>query len=263
MIQRTREKPTGKGGIRRDPLATRQALLAAGALLFAERGYDGVSIADLAEQAGVNKALTSYHFGGKRGLYTAVLCSAFRAIAERLQAIEREGHGARETLHRLLLAFDGLRRERPDFPSLFIREVLASGVDPAVAPHLVEIIGVVRRLAARGAREGVFRRVDPLLIHFGLVGSLVFFLATEPARQRAVAEQRFPFAMPDFPSFLRYMEDLTLRGLDPGSRPAVRLLPTVRKRSAFRPAAAPKNPTLVRRGHGPAHPASRRKGARA
>ena len=95
-----------------------------------------------------------------------------------------------------------------------------------MAPHLVEIIGVVRRLAERGAREGVFRRVDPLLLHFGLVGGLVFFLATEPARQRAVAERHIPFRMPDFPCFLRYIEDLTLRGLAPALvRPSASDLP--------------------------------------
>ncbi len=230
---------------RRDPAATRQALLAAGARLFGERGYDGVPIEDLAAAAGVNKALISYHFGGKRGLYRAVLGSSFSAIAQRLKAIEDEGRGARETLHRLLAAFDGLRRERPDFPSLFIREVLTSGVDPAVAPYLVEIIGVVRRLAERGAREGVFRRVNPLELHFARGGSLVFFLATEPARKRAVAERRLPFAMPEFPSFLRYVEELTLRGLDPKSRaPRLRAAPS--RRQAL-----------------PAIPAGRRKGARA
>jgi hypothetical protein len=89
-----------------------------------------------------------------------------------------------------------------------------------VLPHLLEIIGVSRRLAARGVREGLFRRVDPLLLHFGLVGSLVFFFATEPARQRAAAEGRIPFAMPDSTSFVRYLEELTLRGLAPASRPS-------------------------------------------
>ena len=259
MIERTIAAAKGKrrGGERRDPIATRQALLAAGASLFSEHGFDGVPIEDLAARAGVNKALISYHFGGKRGLYAAVLSSAFRAIAERLQDIECEGQGARETLHRLLQAFDALRRERPDFPTLFLREVLSTGVEPAVAPHLVEIIAVVRRLAARGAREGVFRRVDPLLIHFGLVGGLVFFLATEPARQRVVAERRVPFKMPDFPSFLRYMEDLTLRGLATGSRPAARKRPPVRGRNVR------ENRSAVRRGPAPEHPASRRKGARA
>lgn len=245
MAERTRAATEGEGP-RRDPLATRQALLAAGAALFSAHGFDGVPIEDVAERAGVNKALISYHFGGKRGLYSAVLASGFRAMAERLQAIERDGQGARETLHRLLRAFDALRRERPDFPTLFMREVLSTGVDPAVAPHLVEIIGVVRRLVIRGVREGVFRPVDPLLVHFGLVGSLAFFLATEPARQRAFAERRAPFRMPDFPGFLRYMEELTLRGLAPAPRPAV-------SRGRF----------LARKGPAPARPASRRKGARA
>jgi TetR/AcrR family transcriptional regulator len=211
---------------RRDPEATRRALLEAGAVLFSERGFDGVSTEDVARRAGVNKALISYHFDGKRGLYTAVLSSGFGAIAARVKAAEAEGGEAREVLHRLLAAFEGLRRERPDFAVLFMREVLSSGLEPAVIPHLVAIIGVVRRLVERGVRQGAFRRVDPLLVHFALVGSLVFFLATEPARERAVAERRIPFAMPDFPAFLRYVEDLTVRGLCPqdpvlpaGSRP--------------------------------------------
>jgi AcrR family transcriptional regulator len=255
MVERTAATARDGGGARRDPIATRQALLAAGALLFSERGYDSVPIEDIAARAGVNKALISYHFGGKHGLYTAVLTSAFRAIAERLQAIEQEGQGARETLHRLLQALAALRRERPDFPTLFVREVLATGIDPAVAPLLVEILSVVRRLAERGAREGVFRRVDPLSLHFGLVGALVFFLATEPARQRAVAERRLPFAMPDFPTFLHYLEDLTLRGLAPGARPVLRKRPAVKAQAP--PALA------VRRGPALANPASRRKGARA
>ena len=146
-----------------------------------------------------------------------MLASGFSAIATRLKAAEAEGGDARAMLRRFLSTFEELRHERPDFPTLFMREVLSSGVNPAVVPHLFEIIGIVRRLVERGVHEGVFRRVDPLLVHFGLVGSLVFFLSTEPARRRAAAEHRFPFPMPDFPSFLRYIEDLTLRGLAPES----------------------------------------------
>ena len=101
-----------------------------------------------------------------------------------------------------------------------MREVLSSGVEPAVVPHLISIIGVVRRIATRGAREGTLRAVDPLLMHFGLVGALVFFSSTEPARRRAAAEQGLPFTMPEFADFLRYLEELTLRGLAPDARPA-------------------------------------------
>jgi AcrR family transcriptional regulator len=194
---------------KRDPGATRQALLQAGAELFSERGFDGVPIEEVAERAGVNKALISYHFRGKRGLYVAILESAFASLAERLKAVEADTKSARETLRAFLETF-----------TLFMREVLAAGIDPAVLPHLVEIIGFSRRLAERGAREGLFRRVDPLLLHMALMGSLIFFFATEPARRKAAAQARVGFVLPDSKAFLRYLEELTLRGLAPGTPPS-------------------------------------------
>lgn len=209
-------------GERRDPAATRQALLGAAARLFAELGYDGVPIEELAARAGVNKALISYHFHGKRGLYLAVLGSVFAELAARLKAIESERAGVPVTLRRLLEAFAALRRERPDFPALFLREVLSHGLEPALVPHLVEIVGVTRRLVERGSREGAFRRVDPIAAHFALVGSLVFFFATEPARRAVAASGRLPFPMPDLDAFVRYVGDLTLRGLAPERRPRAR-----------------------------------------
>jgi TetR/AcrR family transcriptional regulator len=207
---------------RRDPEATRQALLRAGAELFAERGFAGVPIEEVAARAGVNKALISYHFRGKRGLYVSILESTFASLSDRLRTLEAKAANSRQALRAILRAFEELSRERPGFPTLFLREVLATGLEPAVIPHLVEIVGVSRRLAERGVREGLFRRVDPLLLHFGLVGGLVFFLATEPARRRAAAEGLVPFPQPDAAAFVRYLEELTLTGLAAGRRPARR-----------------------------------------
>ena len=203
---------------KRDPEATRQALLRAGAELFSARGFDGVPIEEVADRAGVNKALISYHFRGKRGLYVAVLESTFASLAERLKASEAASSSARETLRSFLGTFERFARERPGFPTLFMREVLAAGIDEAVLPHLLEIIGFSRRMAERGAREGLFRRVDPILFHLALVGSLIFFFATEPARRRAAARARV--ILPDPGAFLRYLEDLTLRGLAPQTPPS-------------------------------------------
>ena len=238
---------------KRDPEATRQALLQAGAALFSERGFDGVSIEDLAGRAGVNKALISYHFRGKRRLYVAILESAFAAMADRLKEIEAAAPDAREGLRAFLAAFEQMTRERAGFPTLFLREVLSTGIEPVLAPHLVEIVGVSRRLGERGAREGLFRRVDPVLLHFGLVGALVFFFATEPARRKAEAAGLAPFAMPAPKAFLRYLEELTLRGLAPESRSRHSAGPTPDPPSRSRPG-------LARQGR----PSSaRRKGARA
>jgi TetR/AcrR family transcriptional regulator len=210
---------SGRGsGERWDAAATKAALLSAGAALFAERGFDGVPTTAVAARAGVNKALISYHFGGKRGLYRAILASGFAEMAERLKAVEARGEDPRQTLRGLLEAFAAVRAGRPDFPMLFVREVLSRGLEPAVLPHLVEVLGVTRRFAERGMRDGVFRRVHPAAMHLALVGSLVFFLATEKARRRAIDAGGLP-PMPDFPEFLRYLEELTLRGLRPDPSP--------------------------------------------
>lgn len=52
---------------------TRAALILAGARLFATHGFHGVSVRKLTKEAGVNLATISYHFGGKAGLYEALI----------------------------------------------------------------------------------------------------------------------------------------------------------------------------------------------
>lgn len=215
-LVRPRRAGRGKSRQERDPGATRQRLLRAGARLFSRQGYDDVSVEDLASRAGVNRALISYHFGGKRGLYVAVLESAFGEMADRLSEIEEGAADAHQGLHRFLVEFEALTRERRDFPALFLREVVSSGIEPAVNLHLLKTVGITRRLTERGVREGVFRSVDPLLLHFGLLGSLVFFFATERALRRALVAAGVPFDPPTPQVFIRHLEDMTLRGLASG-----------------------------------------------
>jgi AcrR family transcriptional regulator len=52
---------------------TPERLIAAATALFAAHGFDGTSVKGVADAAGVNVSLVSYHFGGKEGLYAACL----------------------------------------------------------------------------------------------------------------------------------------------------------------------------------------------
>jgi len=58
---------------KRAPDATRAKLLGAAGRMFAERGYHATTVRDICSRAGANVALVNYYFGGKQGLYTAVL----------------------------------------------------------------------------------------------------------------------------------------------------------------------------------------------
>lgn len=65
---------------------TKAVLIQASLKVFAQKGYDGATVKDIAEAAKVNVSLISYHFGGKENLFRACL----QGIAEeRLQAAER------------------------------------------------------------------------------------------------------------------------------------------------------------------------------
>ena len=55
--------------------ATRQKILDAAEILFAERGFHSVSVRDITTEAGVDVALINYHFGSKQLLFVVQLCS--------------------------------------------------------------------------------------------------------------------------------------------------------------------------------------------
>ena len=69
---------------------TRERLLTAASRLFAEHGFRGASVRDICNHAGANPGAVSYHFGGKRQLYRAVLRRATARLAD-LTPRAREG----------------------------------------------------------------------------------------------------------------------------------------------------------------------------
>lgn len=245
--RRTRP-PVGRGASRpdrrRDAAATREALLAAGAELFAERGYDGVPVWTIAARAGVNKAMVSYHFGGKGKLYRAIVDATFSEIVSRVESLADSARPAPDLLRELVAdVADVATRRRPHFCTMLLREVLTGGkrLDPAVIAKPVRVLAAVQRIVARGVREGTLRQVDPLLTHLGLVGSLVFFFATARFRERVLATGPLKIKPPDAAAYVRHLQDLITHGLVAGG--AARA--GVEGKAAPRPA-----PGARRMGHG-------------
>jgi len=199
---------------RRDAVATREALMAAAAELFAERGYDGVPVWAIAAKAGVNKAMISYHFGGKRNLYQTIAEDAFGEVVSRIEELADSARPAPDLLKDLVADVAEVTTKRsPHVFTMLLREVLAGGkrLEPGVAGKPVRMLAAVQRIVERGVREGTLRQVDPLLTHLSLVGSLVFFFATERFRRRVLKGRHF--TPPDVSAFVRHIQDLITHGL--------------------------------------------------
>jgi AcrR family transcriptional regulator len=204
-----------KAGRRPGVAATREALLAAGADLFAERGYEGVPVWAIAEKAGVNKAMISYHFGGKRNLYLAIVEASFAEIVSQVERLAASPAPAPETLRALIAVVgDVASRRHPHFCTMMLRELLAGGphLDPKTVAMPLRVLTAVKRVVERGVREGAFRPVDPLLTHLSLVGSLVFFFATRRFRERLLSGRR-GIAPPAADAYVKHIQDLATNGL--------------------------------------------------
>src|ERR1700690_3413356 len=66
-------KPVGKRGRMHDAEGTREAILNAAEEVFAQHGFDGARVDDIAEKASYNKSLIFQYFDDKLGLYAAVV----------------------------------------------------------------------------------------------------------------------------------------------------------------------------------------------
>src|SRR5438094_9712086 len=196
---------------RRDAAATRDALLAAGTELFAERGYDGVPVWAVAQKAGVNKAMINYHFGGKRKLYRAIVSATFGEMVASVERLAESPRPAPEVLRELIAVVGEIAtRRHPHFCSMMLREVLAgrTHLDPELIDKPARILGAVQRIVARGVSNGDFQPVEPLLTHLSLVGSLVFFFATARIRERVLAMRRPAIKPPDAAAYVQHIQDL-------------------------------------------------------
>ncbi len=200
-----------------DPDATREALLTAATQLFAAQGFDGATVEQIAVLARVNKAMISYHFGGKHGLYTTILRSHFRRLAEELARLREAEQPADDALRALIALLGATLQRHGALSAMLLREILSGGrhIDDALMPDFLSVFATVRATVERGIVSERFRPVDPALTHFGLVGALVFFFATAAFRERKLAEGKLPFAdePPTAERFVAHIQEMMTRGL--------------------------------------------------
>lgn len=151
--------------------------------LFADKGFDAVSINDIARGAGVSKANVFHHFKSKEGLYLAVLKRACEHSARALDEVE----GAPDDDPRVRLEAFFIRHlqalfAHPRSTRLILRELLENGsergrqlAEEVFSGQFARLVGLVRE----GQSQGLLRKdFDAALLAFLLVGANAFFFET-------------------------------------------------------------------------------------
>jgi len=159
----------------------KQKILAAGEKLFTRYSYDNVTLKDLSREAGVNSALVSYYFGGKRGLYCGVLQDKFTKFLNTLDASSFAGLSPIESLRKFLHGQIRLQIDNPDGYKMLYREMMdpSEAGEPMMRENMKAILERIVPIVAAGQENGTIRKKpDAKSITFTMLGNLGFFLLT-------------------------------------------------------------------------------------
>lgn len=199
-----------------EPLsATLHKILDAASAVFAEHGFAGARVDEIARRAGVNKAMLYYHVGNKQALYTVVLTRNFDRMEEALRGALATTGSARDRLRSIIGGVAGVLRELPDHSRIVLREFASGGsnLEPEVLARMAKVLATVRGLLGQGVRSGEFRPIDPVMTHLTLVGASLILHAVLPLRQR-VSEIDPGIGVPDDQADIgSHLADLLLHGI--------------------------------------------------
>ena len=131
-------------------LETRAALLDAAIDAFTTRGFDGISVRQLEELAGVKRGLVAYHFGDKEGLWRGAVDRLFAQMGERFggRMTAFADLPDREAARAVVRAFVRFSAEHPELNRLMLQECAGASwrVDYIVGEHVGPMLDGLRRV---------------------------------------------------------------------------------------------------------------------
>lgn len=144
--------------------------------IFADLGFAGARVDEIANKAGVNKATIYYRIGDKEDLYAKVLHDVLGDTARRIAFNMKEGLNPEEKLKTYIRNILLTMEQHPHLPAIMMQEIASGGrnMPEVVSNDLSRILGILMDIYEEGAREGVFIETNPLIAHLMVVGPIMF-----------------------------------------------------------------------------------------
>lgn len=116
----------------------REQLVNVGRKLFANKGFEAVSVEEIAAAAGVSKPVVYEHFGGKEGLYAVIVDREVAYFIETVEAAFTPDH-PREMLHQAAMALLTYIEERTEGFRILVRDSPAGLVSSSFASTIQDV----------------------------------------------------------------------------------------------------------------------------
>ncbi|MEY3733383.1 MAG: hypothetical protein RL347_742 [Actinomycetota bacterium] len=140
----------------------REQLITVGRTLFADKGFEAVSVEEIASTAGVSKPVVYEHFGGKEGLYAVVVDREMNHLLTMLSGALQGTH-PRMLLEQAGMALFDYIDAQPDGFRILVRDSPVSQQTGSFASLIVDIAGQVEHLLAEQFKaHGLPTRLAPM-----------------------------------------------------------------------------------------------------
>ena len=135
-----------------DSPSPRERILGAASAVFAEVGFAGARVDEIARRAGINKAMLYYHVGDKRDLYSEVLKRNFGRIEKALEEHLPDEGSAADRLRAVITIVERAITANPDHPRIVLREFAsgAANLPAEVLRRMLGLLAVVGEILAEG-----------------------------------------------------------------------------------------------------------------
>lgn len=144
------------------------AILQAAETLFGKRGYQGVSVDEIARTAGVAKGLVNYHFGSKENLLIHVLSKGTTNLFAELDAVVRTHETAKGRVRAAIELYLALAGAGPALTRMAMTAVFETsspeGIRSLWQTFLEKNLDRFSALVEGGVANGEFKAVDPRVV---------------------------------------------------------------------------------------------------
>ena len=211
---------------------TKTRILEAAVQQFSVNGLAGARTEQIAEAAGVNKALLYYYFKGKDDLYEAALESVTRGVfASSMAVFDAGGSAGERFLRSALNHFDRVRTNH-GFQSLMQQEMVrlhrgeANALSPLVERFFRPLMLRVADVLDEGIASGELIAVDPAQIHNAALGANVLYFLSAPWMQMVLGRDLLTLEALEFrrKAAIEFLGQAIFVDREYGARAAARVL---------------------------------------
>ncbi|HEX7416213.1 MAG TPA: TetR/AcrR family transcriptional regulator [Smithellaceae bacterium] len=167
---------------------TAEKILIAARKTFAEYGYSGTHVDEIAQRAGVNKATLYYQIGDKDTLYANVIHQVIGNVAQGIAQAVAKVDDPEEKLKAYIAFIADAVDKNPEMPPIMMREIASGGLNlpRVVVEDISSVLTILISILDEGRKKGIFMEAVPFLIHMMILGTILFYKGASPIKDRQV-----------------------------------------------------------------------------